>query len=129
MNLDSTKQDNITKPQMESLQQAKQEYMLLGKYRLKRHLKLYSFNHNNDALSEVEMVFKDTPTLVYIDANNWFLSGEQEYKVTVDSRNTYLQALNISSARERVSKFKKGKIKDLCNLRSVDSFDNLPKIF
>lgn len=109
--------DNFSRPQIEQLQQKQHEYYLLGSYWLSKGLKLFSYNPTNSELKEVKIVYSDTITIYKIDGILVTIDLETT-KCTVDSRNYYFESLNMNTAKNRVEKFKNGKIKELFNLRN-----------
>lgn len=118
MNILNDKSDitSTNKPEMEMVEQEKQEYYLLGSFIRTRGLRLFGFNHLKNELFELTVQYGDTIHLVPIDGKLIPVDYEAE-KCTVDSRFVYFEALNYESARKRVEKYKTGKISELCNLR------------
>lgn len=111
---------SVSKAQMEQVENQKQEYKLVGKYLRTKGLKLFSYNSLNDELKEFEIKTKDEIHLLP-DENGKLMPidlGLEE--VEVDTRNIHFEALNIKNAEKRISKYKAGKIKELCNLRKYD---------
>lgn len=103
----------VSKPEMEMVEDQKQEYKLLGKFQRTKGLSLFSYNSSNDKLSLVDVSFKNT---VEIDLSLNYKSMATE-EATVDSREIHFEALNWKSAQRRVDKYNAGKIEDLCNLK------------
>lgn len=106
----------VHKPDMEQVQQEKHEYKLLGTYLYTRGLTLFGYNHFEDDIFRVEVKYGDTIHLAPIDGKLMPIDYESE-KCVIDSRFAYFEALNYKTAKERVLKFKQGKIAELCNLR------------
>ena len=44
-------------------------------------------------------------------------TGNSNGETNVDSRNIHFEAVSLKSAKNRIKKYKDGKIKELCNLR------------
>lgn len=115
MQIDFIPKDSaVSKPEMEMVEQEKQEYKLLGKFQRTKGLRLYSWNSSADKLTLVEVSFKNTAVL------DDFLSVKTmaTEEATVDSRDIHFEALNDKTAQKRIDKYKDGKIKDLCNLKA-----------
>jgi len=105
------------KPEMEMVEREKHEYKLIGTYMRRKGLKLYSYNSIKNELKEVHVLTKDTLQIVP-DENGKLTAIDTGYeKAYVDSRNIYFEALNLKNAQKRLAKFKKGEIKELCNLK------------
>lgn len=114
---DKFNKNPVSKPELEQIEKEKVEYKLIGKYLRTPGLRLYSYNSLKDELKELEITVKDTVSLVP-DENNQLVPTEQSSEeVQVDTRNIHFEALNQRTAKNRVSKYKKDKIKELCNLR------------
>ena len=65
---------------------------------------------------EVEIKHRETLNLIpTIDGT--LKSIDAGAKCTVDSRNTYFEALNFASASNRLKNYQSGKIKELSNLK------------
>lgn len=117
------KDDKIKKNEIEQVVREQQEYTLLGQYVITKGLKLFSYNPSNSKIEEVVIkrgeFIQCIPTEFDNEGNilEWVYFDPENYNTTIDSRNYYLQALNMNSAVKRVEKFKQGKIKDLFNLK------------
>lgn len=109
----------LNKPEIERLQQEKQEYHLLGSFLRTRGMFLFGYNHLKDEVFKIELQKGETIEAKIIDG---VLSiGETAaQKCTVDSRYTYFEAINLKNAIKRVEKYKNGKINELSNLRKTD---------
>jgi hypothetical protein len=106
-----------SKPEMENVEREKQEYKLIGSYLRTRGLKLFAYNSLKNKLFEVEIEHGDTLHLLP-DENGKLRAVDLELeKATVDSRDIHFEALNWKNAEKRLRNFKKGRIKELCNLR------------
>lgn len=108
--------DKINKPEMEQVQQEKQEYHLIGTYLRTAGQKLYGFNHLENKIFEVEINYGDTINLVPM-AGQLVPIDYTAQECVVDSRFTYFECLNFKNAQRRVERYKHGFITDLCNLR------------
>ena len=106
----------VHKPDMEQVQQEKHEYKLLGTYLYTRGLTLFGYNHFEDEIFQVKIQYGNTIHLVPIENKLTPIDYEAE-KCIIDSRFSYFECLNFKTARERVLKYKQGKITELCNLR------------
>jgi hypothetical protein len=114
--VNDTNSNNISKPEIEQVQQEKQEYNILGTYLKSRGLKLFCYNPINGEIGELNIFRTDIVKLV--EYKKEFYIKEMEHdKVQVDSRFYFFEALNLKTAQDRVNKWKKGTVKELCNLR------------
>lgn len=114
--LDLKKKDQVQKYEMELVENEKQEYKLFGSFMRTKGLKLFSYNHLRDELLEVE-IQKDDEVNVVLE--NGKLKGKSSLQVEakITTSNTHFEALNFRTATNRIKKFKKGIVKDLCNLK------------
>jgi hypothetical protein len=108
--------EKVLKPEMEQVQQEKQEYHLIGTYLRTAGQKLYGYNHLENKIFEVEIKYGDTINLVPLDGQLVPIDYTTQ-ECVVDSRFTYFESLNLKNAHRRVERYKQGFIKDLCNLR------------
>jgi hypothetical protein len=106
----------VSKAETELVQKQKQEYFLLGTFLRTRNLILFGYNHTEDRLFKVEITYSNTIHLFNFGYGLVAIDLEAE-KTTVDSRNTYFEALNMENAIRRVKRYKAGQIKELSNLR------------
>lgn len=109
----------VSKPEMEMVEQQKQEYKLLGQFMRTKGLRLYAYDSSNDKMSLVKVSFKNTITI----NDNLEKGSMATEECTVDSRNIHFEALNDRTAQTRIDKFKIGKIKDLGNLKKPTKKD------
>ena len=114
--LNNKSKDGISKPEIEQVEQKKQEYYLLGTYILTRGLRVFQYNYLTDKTYEVIIKYGNTIHLVPTDDKLIPVDYELK-KCVVDNRFPYFEALNITNAIKRVKKYKYGKIDNLCNLR------------
>lgn len=106
-----------SKPEMENVEREKQEFKLIGSYLRTRGLKLFAYNSLKNKLFEVEVEHGDTLHLIP-DENGKLRAVDLELeKAIVSSSNIHFEALNWKNAEKRLRNFKKGRIKELCNLR------------
>lgn len=119
MNLDLGQKDQIKGYEIESVENEKQEHKLVGTFRRNRSLKLFSYNHLKGEINLVEETKGDEVNMVL---KNGKLQAEYNVntEASVNTNNTHFEALNFRTAEKRVEKFKKGLIKDLCNLKVYD---------
>jgi len=111
------KDESTTKPEMENVEREKQEYKLIGKYLRRKGLKLYAYNSLQDELTEVDIRTKDAVHLIPDENGKMAPVDLGLEEATVDSRHIHFEALNMVNAEKRLTRFKAGKIKELCNLR------------
>ena len=108
--------EKVLKPEMEQVQQEKQEYHLIGTYLRTAGHTLYGYNHLENKIFPVEIKYGDTINLVPMDGQLVPIDYTAQ-ECVVDSRFTYFECLNLKNAHRRVDRYKQGLIKDLCNLR------------
>lgn len=110
---------SLPKSGIEAVENEQDEYKLIGKFRRTKGLRLFAYNASKDKIYEVEVDHTELAKLVF---NGEQLQPERvaAEEVTVDGRHTHFEALNIKSATKRLNRFKDGKIKDLCNLKSYN---------
>ena len=109
-------QDKIKKSDVEIVESEQQEYKLFGSFLRTKGLKLFSYNHLKDEVSEVE-IQKDDEVNVVLENGVLKPRYNLHVEATVNTSHEHFEALNLRTARNRVKKFKKGIVKDLCNLR------------
>lgn len=114
--LDIKQKDKISNSDIEMVQDQQHEYSLLGTFARTKGLKLYELNHKDGNLSEVNIKYSDTATVVVRNGKLTWVDLEAQ-ETTIDTRNTYFEALNERSACVRVEKFKRGEIAELFNLK------------
>lgn len=115
--LNQNKEKLTKKPEIEKVEQEKQEYKLIGTFLRTRGLKLYCYDHINEKLLEVNLIRSDTIHILPNEFGELRAVDLELEKAIVDSRATHFEALNMKNAEKRLRKWKQGKIKDLCNLR------------
>lgn len=109
--------DKVTsKPEMEMVENEKDEFKLIGKYMRTKGLSLFSYNSMKDELRIVKIDKKKDLSITFEEAQMGTKEVTEE-ECVVDSRNIHFEALNMKNAKKRVQKYKDGKIKELCNLR------------
>jgi len=106
----------IGKNETEQVQQAKQEFKLLGTYLRTPGLSLYCYNPQSDLVQMVD--YKKTGDCILSVLDGKLIPSEyKKQNVTVDPTWDYFEALNLRTAKNRVEKYKAGKIKSIWNLR------------
>ena len=111
-----TGKNSVKKPEMEMVQKQKEEYKLLSQYIRTKGLILFAYNSMKDELNIVKIEKKKDVQLKFKEGK--LVKGElSSEECVVDSRNIHFEALNIKSAKKRLTKYKEGKIKELYNLR------------
>jgi len=107
----------ISKPEIENVENEKEEYKLIGTFFRRKGLKLYSYSSMTGKLAEVSINKGDLLHIVN-DGNGGLTVIDPEFqKAMVNSNDTHFEALNYSNAKRRLRKFKDGLIKELCNLK------------
>jgi len=110
-----------TKPEIEQVEQKKQEYYLLGTFLRTRGLKLFGYNHLEKKVFPVDIVYSNTIHVVPEGNGSLKTIDFEAEKTTVDSRFEYFEAMCLRTAKNRVDKYLQGKITKLCNLRKPDN--------
>ncbi len=83
-------------------------------------LRLYAYNPSNGELKEVKVEYSDTVHLTKDERGKFSYFDPLEQKTTVDSRNIHFESLRLKNAKQRVNKWKKGFVEDLCNLKKYN---------
>jgi ribosomal protein S26 len=109
-------QKAISQFEIEQVQLQKQEFYLLGTFLRTKGLSLFYYNPVNGEVKEAKIKYSDT-IHVYKLPDRWIHIDWESQKCTVDSCVIYFEVLNMRTAKERVKKYKEGKIKELSNLR------------
>jgi len=120
MKLTEIYKDNTSKPEIEQVEQKKQEYKLIGKFLRRKGLRLYAYSSMKNELKEVEIDIKDQVHVTTDEDGKLAPVDLGLEEAEVDLRNIHFEALNWKNAENRLRKFKSGLIKDLCNLRISD---------
>jgi hypothetical protein len=111
-----TTRDNITRNEVEIVQQEQQEYFLLGSFFRTRGLRLFCYNQPEDKLIEVAPEKKNIVQTVPDRGKLAMSKKESREHCLLDGKSIPFEALNPKTAQKRVEKYKAGKIKHLCNL-------------
>ena len=111
MNFDSIKKDDQSKVGVEVVQKQKQEYKLIDTFMRTPGLLLFGYNDKTGDIYEVQEDDRDT---IY-----WEEALDLLHKkvANIDPRDTFFEALNMKNAEKKVSDWKKGKKRDLSNLK------------
>ncbi len=110
----------VAKSQIEQMEQEKQEYRFLERFYRTRGLKLFGYDSINDEIIEIKV---ETNTILELTTINGVLTAQEaaDEKCTVDTNKyTYFEALNPKTARNRVNKYKEGRITQLSNLKQYN---------
>lgn len=119
--------DKVSKPEMEQVEQQKQEYKLIEQYVRSKGMIMYAYNTLKDEITEIKPIVKKDVALVVSEEGTLMKKEEAQEEVMVDPRNIFFESLNRKNAIKRVNKYKQGKIKELCNLmRKQDRKPILP---
>ncbi|PIZ52166.1 hypothetical protein COY27_01160 [Candidatus Woesearchaeota archaeon CG_4_10_14_0_2_um_filter_33_13] len=119
--------DKLSKPEIEQVEQQKQEYKLIEQYIRSKGMIMYAYNPLKDEIKEIKPIVKKDVALVVSEEGTLIKKEEAKEEVMVDPRNIFFEALNSRNAIKRVNKYKQGKIKELCNLiRKQDKKPILP---
>lgn len=119
MNIFESKTDAsvLDKPEIEQVQQEKQEYKLLGSYHRTAGLRLFCYNPHNDSVEMVDETKSSDTCIVEFLKRGHIISDFNTPKITVDPNWDYFEVLNLENAIKRVMKYKNGEIKKLSNLQ------------
>jgi hypothetical protein len=109
-------QKAISQFEIEQVQLQEKEYLLLGTFLRTKGLSLFYYNPANGEIKEATIKYSDT-IHVYKLPDRWIHVDWESQKCIVDSCVIYFEVLNMKTAKERVKKYKEGKIKELSNLR------------
>lgn len=113
-------QPEITKPQVERVQQQKQEYKIIGSYYIPRGMTLFSFNKETGDVAKVDVKLGNTAHVIFRDGRlTW--EDKDAKKTLADYRLVYFTSLNLDNAKSMVERFLAGKISELFNLKEVRS--------
>ena len=114
--LNKKSNNSFSKPEMEMVEQEKDEYKLISQYLRTKGLMLFSYNSIKEEIHLIKIEKKKDAIITFEEGN--IGTGEMvDEECVVDSRNIHFECLNKKSAEKRVEKYKEGKIKELCNLR------------
>jgi hypothetical protein len=113
---DITKANSVSNPEIGQVQQEEKEHLLLGTFLRTKGLSLFYWNPSNNEIKEATIKYSDT-IHIYKFPDRWVHIDWENQKCIVDSKVIYFEVLNMKTAKERVRKYKEGKIKELCNLR------------
>src|SRR5690606_10453663 len=117
--LDLKNKDNFQKHEIEQVENQKQEYKIFGKFMRTKGLQLFSYDHFKNELSLVEES-KDEDVKVVLEDGRLKPKYNSHTEATINSNHTHFEALNFRTAKNRVDKYKSGKITDLCNLKKYN---------
>lgn len=109
--------DILSKDKIEQVQKKKTEYKLLGTFMRTKGLNLFSYNSITGELELLKIKYSKQVIVIPDGLGGLTYFDPEKQKTNIDSRNTHFEALNYKSAKERVLKFKQGKIKELFNLK------------
>jgi hypothetical protein len=106
-----------SRPEMEQVENEKQEYKLIGHFLRRSGLALFGYSSKENKLYKVDITTGDLLKIVPDGNGGLTVIDPEMQKCTVNSAHIFFEALNLRTAKERLRKFKHGKIKELCNLR------------
>jgi hypothetical protein len=118
MNILNDKSDisSVSNPEIEMVQQEKQEYFLLDTFLRTPGLQLFYYNPVNGEMGSVHIRYSDTVHVYKTKDNKWLIVDWEHQKCSVHTTYIYFEALNNASAFNRLERYKSGKIKELSNL-------------
>ena len=116
MNILNDKSDFVSavKSETELVEREKHEYKLIGRFTRTPGLKLFQYNHIENTIKEVDIIYDEVANLKFLDGKPVITNDTT--KCNIDSRFEHFESLNIKTARKRVERYRMGLIKDLCNL-------------
>jgi hypothetical protein len=116
--LNKTKDNFLSKASVENIQKKKTEYKLIASFMRSKGLKLFSYSILLNEVVEVVIRYSNEAHVFHNGTRlDWY--DPETSRSNIDSSNIHFEALNMGSAKVRVSKFRKGSLKDLHNLKPV----------
>tara|TARA_R110002073_G_scaffold27337_1_gene88360 strand:+ start:115 stop:489 length:375 start_codon:yes stop_codon:yes gene_type:complete len=116
--LNKTKDNFLSKASVENVQKKKIEHKLIASFMRSKGLKLLSYSILLNEVVEVVIRYSNEAHVFYNGTRlDWY--DPETSRSNIDSSNIHFEALNMGSAKVRVSKFKKGSLKELHNLKPV----------
>lgn len=112
---DIPQSQNLSKQDIEILQQKQHEYYLLGTFLRRNGHELYGYDPFKDLIQKVEIKLGNTIHLIPVDGELIPIDLDNA-KCMIDSRCIYFESLNMKNAIKRVNKWKRGEC-ELFNLR------------
>jgi hypothetical protein len=109
------------KSDIEQIQQENQEFKLLGTYFRTAGLNLYCYNPHTCKVEQVELKRSSSTCILIPLEKGYVIEDYEKPKITVNPNWDYFEALNLKNAIKRVENFKKGKIKTLFNLKTINN--------
>ena len=116
----NNKDKSVNKPEIEQQEKEKQEYKLIGRFIRRKGMKLFQYNPTKDEIIEIDIQPKTQMVLAKTKNGLDYIDIAQE-EATVDSNQIHFESLNWKNAKKRVKKYKKGKLKELSNIRTNES--------
>lgn len=110
------KDNKVNKPEIEQVVKEKMEYSLLGTYNISKGFKLFAYSSLTGKVREVE-IKRGEFIQCELTTEGWIWFDPENMQTTIDSKEIYFEAFNMVSAINRIDKLRKGKIKDLFNLK------------
>ena len=124
----NTRENNISKEEIEILQEQQKEYLLLGTYELRKGMLLWGYDAVKGHLFP-QIIAKNRDLCVEIINNEITVEKNlSTMKIVIDSCLLYFQATGWKAAQKKVKQFRDGKIKTLFNLRQPEQM-SIDKIF
>lgn len=123
------KPEKVNKPEIEQVVKEKMEYTLLGSYNINKGFSLFAYSSSTNKIRKVSLK-KGKFIQCELTSIGWIWFDPENLNTTIDSKEIYFEALNMEKAIKRVDRFKKGKIKELMNLKkprkkTINIFENL----
>ena len=122
MKLTNESNESIRRAEMEMVENEKQEYKFFGKFLRRKGLNLYAYDPIKGEIYEVEKREIKTAEIDFSIGGIKNLSTEE---AVVNSNHDHFEALNMKNAKKRLKKFIDGDIKELTNLRPINSGMNI----
>ena len=113
---DINKGNAVSNIDIEQVQQEQKEYFLLGTFLRTKGLTLFFYDTQSDDVKEAKIKYSDTIHVYKLPDKFIYIDWEAQ-KTTVEGKYMYFEALNLKSAKDRVLRYKSGRIKELCNLK------------
>lgn len=125
MDLDILTSDNEKENIEVYLKQQEKKHKILASYLLKKGLKLFSYNTMSGDLKQMEILTGDALHIKPLGGGKYGYFDPERLKCFIDSNDVHFQALNIGTAKDRVKRFKEGKLKNICNLTKANGMEKI----
>ncbi len=120
-----TKHEGVpTNSEIEIVQDQQKEYKIIGSFLRRKGVKLFAYDDKLKKVYQVDIAYKELIQLVP-SMNGLVPDYINAMKADINSNHTHFEAVNIKTAKNRVKRWKEGRVKDLCNLRFPNNLKSL----